>query len=410
MRSLAMRRVHGTRERRERAVVRVSSVFGGGQEGGDARRPRDPRASPPAPARVHRGAGRAMRVLHQRHDHGGSGVPLAQQEADGRRDQDRARGQSLPLRDPPAHRPRRQASSRDADVRRAMISSLTRRQLLKSGGALFVGFTLVPRIANAAAPANKQAASGAAKEKTVAPDQVDGLLAIDAKGKVTVFSGKVDLGTGIRTAMAQIAAEELSVPLADVTVVQGDTALTPDQGVTFGSLSIQNGGMQIRQAAATARQALIAQAATKLSADKESLTVEQGRVVPKGGGKGVTYGQLIGGKQFDLKLDPKAPTKDPKDFTIVGKPIRRLDIPGKVTGTFEYMHDFRIAGMQHARVVHPSGIKAELQSVDDAGCRKIPGYQGLVRKANFLAVVARDEWSAIKAARAIKTTWSDWAG
>src|SRR4051812_38236858 len=213
-----------------------------------------------------------------------------------------------------------------------MISSLTRRQLLKSGGALFVGFTLVPRIANAAAPANKQAASGSAKDKTVAPDQVDGFLAIDAKGKVTVFSGKVDLGTGIRTAMAQIAAEELSVSLDSVTVVQGDTALTPDQGVTFGSLSVQNGGMQIRQAAATARQALVAQAATKLGVEKESLTVAKGVVAPKDGGKGVSYAQLIGGKQFDLKLDPKALTKDPKEYEIVGKPIRRLDIPGKVTG------------------------------------------------------------------------------
>src|SRR3954453_931524 len=281
MRSLAMRRVHGTRERRERALVRVSSVFGGRQEGGDARRPRDARASPPAPARVHRGAGRAMRVLHQRHDHGGGGVPVPQQEADGRRDQDRARRQPLPLREAPAHRPRRQASSRDADVRRAMITSLTRRQLLKSGSALFVGFTLVPRIANAAAPASKQAASGAAKEKTVAPDQVDGFLAIDAKGKVTVFSGKVDLGTGIETAMAQIAAEERSVPLEHVTVIQGDTLLTPDQGVTFGSLSIQSGGMQIRQASATARAALLAHAATKLGVEKESLKVANGVVAPR---------------------------------------------------------------------------------------------------------------------------------
>jgi nicotinate dehydrogenase subunit B len=291
-------------------------------------------------------------------------------------------------------------------MRSAMTVPLSRRALLKSGGAMVVGFALLPRVAKGAA--KKEVAAQA--PKTVAPDQVDGFLAIDSKGKVTVFSGKVDLGTGIRTAMAQIAAEELSVPLKDVTVVQGDTALTPDQGVTFGSLSIQNGGMQIRQAAATARQALVALAATKLGADKESLTVQQGSVVPKGGGKGVSYGQLIGGKQFDLKLDPKAPTKDPKEYDIVGKPIRRLDIPGKVTGTFEYMHDFRIAGMQHARVVHPAAVKAALQSVDDSACKKIPGYQGFVRKANFLAVLARDEWSAIKASRAIKPVWSNWEG
>src|SRR4051812_43654170 len=205
-----------------------------------------------------------------------------------------------------------------------MISSLTRRQLLKSGGALFVGFTLVPRIANAAAPANKQAASGSAKDKTVAPDQVDGFLAIDAKGKVTVFSGKVDLGTGIQTAMAQIAAEELSVPLDRVTVIQGDTLLTPDQGITFGSLSIQNGGMQIRQAAATARQALAAEGAAKLGVDKDAVIVKDGVVVPKTGGKGVPYAALVGGKDFRLTVDAKAPLKDPKEYTIVGQSIRRI--------------------------------------------------------------------------------------
>ena len=117
--------------------------------------------------------------------------------------------------------------------------NVARRDFLKTGGALVVTFSL--RAGDTSA--------GGAPAKTVAPDQVDGFLAIDAKGQVTVYSGKVDLGTGIRTAMTQIAAEELSVPLSRVTVIQGDTQLTPDQGITFGSLSIQNGGMQIRQAA-----------------------------------------------------------------------------------------------------------------------------------------------------------------
>src|SRR5262249_47237124 len=120
--------------------------------------------------------------------------------------------------------------------------NVARRDFLKTGGALVVTFSIGGTTTNAIAQT--------APTKTVAPDQVDGFLAIDAKGRVTVYSGKVDLGTGIETAMTQIAAEELSVPLASVTVIQGDTALTPDQGVTFGSLSIQNGGMQIRQAAA----------------------------------------------------------------------------------------------------------------------------------------------------------------
>lgn len=136
----------------------------------------------------------------------------------------------------------------DAEFAPTVVNA-SRRDFLKTGGALVVTFTLVSGSGAAGAPAGKV--------KTVAADQVDGFLSIDARGMVTVYSGKVDLGTGIRTAMTQIAAEELSVPLAQVFVIQGDTELTPDQGVTFGSLSIQNGGMQIRQAAATARDALL---------------------------------------------------------------------------------------------------------------------------------------------------------
>lgn len=280
--------------------------------------------------------------------------------------------------------------------------NVARRDFLKTGGALVVTFSLSPGIANAA--------GDSASAKTVAPDQVDGFLSIDAKGEVTVYSGKVDLGTGIRTAMAQIAAEELSVPLDRVIVIQGDTLLTPDQGVTFGSLSIQNGGMQIRQAAATARQALLAEGATKLGIDKDAVLVRDGVVIPKSGGKGVDYALLVGGKDFRLAVDPKAPTKDPKDFTIVGKPVARLDIPDKVTGRFTYMHDFRRKGMLHARVIRPAGMKATLMSWNDFDCRKIPGYVGTIKKGNFIAVLARSEWGAIVARRAIDTKWSEWAG
>ena len=146
------------------------------------------------------------------------------------------------------------------------LTSHARRDFLKTGGALVVTFPLGARGVMAAEPV----------AKTVAVDQVDGFLAIDAKGDVTVFSGKVDLGTGIQTAMAQIAAEELSVSFDRVAVIQGDTLLTPDQGVTFGSLSIQNGGMQVRQAAATARAALAQEGATKLGLDKDAVTVKDG--------------------------------------------------------------------------------------------------------------------------------------
>ena len=282
------------------------------------------------------------------------------------------------------------------------IVSETRRDFLKTGGALVVGFSLgIPQAG---------AQGTAAASKTVAADQVDGFLAIDANGRVTVYSGKVDLGTGVRTAMAQIAAEELSLPMSRVTVVQGDTALTPDQGVTFGSLSIQNGGMQIRQAAATAREALLAQAATTLNAPRDSLVVKDGVVMPAGGGAGVAYGKLVASRDLNLKLDPKAPLKDPKDYTVVGRSVARLDIPDKVMGTFTYMQDFRVPGMVHARVVRPPGMKSTLQSYNDWECRKVPGYIGVVRKGTFLAVLAKSEWGAIQASRAIETQWSDWKG
>jgi nicotinate dehydrogenase subunit B len=284
--------------------------------------------------------------------------------------------------------------------RRPDATNESRRAFLKTGGALVVTFAVGP----------SAAAGPSMAGKTVAADQVDGFLAIDAKGQVTVFSGKVDLGTGIQTAMAQIAAEELSVPLDRVTVIQGDTALTPDQGVTFGSLSIQNGGMQIRQAAATARDALVSQVASGQGMAKDALTVKDGIVLPKSGGKGWTYAELVGGRDFQLKLDPKAPLKEPKDYTVVGKPIPRLDIPGKVTGRFTYMQDFKVKGMIHARVVHPRAMKATLQAWNDFEARKIPGYIGAIRKGNYLAVLARSEWAAIKASRMLETTWSDWAG
>ena len=277
----------------------------------------------------------------------------------------------------------------------------SRRDFLKTSGALVVSFTL--RDASAAqAPA--------LPNKTVATDQVDGFLAIDAKGRVTVYSGKVDLGTGVQTAMAQIAAEELYVPLDRVTVIQGDTALTPDQGVTFGSLSIQNGGMQIRQAAATAREALLAHVASSQGVARDALIIKDGVIVPKSGGKGWPYGQLVGGRDFQLKLDPKAPLKEPQDYAIVGKPIARLDIPAKVTGRFSYMQDFKVKGMLHARVIRPRAMKAALLAWNDFDARKIPGYVGVIRRGNFLAALARSEWAAIKASRTVETTWSDWQG
>ncbi|MBE0703174.1 MAG: molybdopterin-dependent oxidoreductase, partial [Afipia sp.] len=172
----------------------------------------------------------------------------------------------------------------------------SRRDVLKGTGALVVAFSLAP-------PSEAFALAGdAATAKPVALDQVDTFLAIDDKGMVTLYSGKVDLGTGIRIGLQQILAEELDVPLANVNTIEGDTALTPDQGPTYGSLSIQAGGMQIRQAAATARSVLLDQAAQRLGVAKDDLTVADGVVTAKSGGGKVAYAELIGGKAFMLKV------------------------------------------------------------------------------------------------------------
>jgi CO/xanthine dehydrogenase Mo-binding subunit len=241
-------------------------------------------------------------------------------------------------------------------------------------------------------------------------DEVGGFLAIDAKGRVTLFTGKVEMGTGVFTAITQMAAEELSVSMRQVTTIQGDTLLTPNQGPTFGSLSIQIGGMQVRQAAATAREALLDQAAKKLGVAKDQLSVRDGVVTSRSGGKSITYAQLVGGKGFTIKVDANAPLKSPKDFTLIGTSVPRLDIPAKVLGTFTFVQDFRLPGMLHARMVHPASVGANLESFDDAACRQIPGYVRAVRKGNFLAVVASNEWAAVRAATAIAPKWSAWAG
>ncbi len=283
----------------------------------------------------------------------------------------------------------------------------TRRALLQAvaGGALVVGFGLGR--ASAQTTGTTTVPSGA---KSVAADEVDSYLAIGADGRITVFSGKVDLGTGIRTAMTQIAAEELDVPMDRITVVQGDTLLTPDQGPTYGSLSIQSGGMQLRQAAATARKRLVGLAAGKLGVPEAELIVEDGVVKPKAGGAGLTYAALVGGGGLALKLDKDVTTKDPAAFTLVGKPVARLDIPAKTTGRFTYMQDAKVDGMLHGRVVRPPALGAELRDVDESSVQGIPGVVKVVREGNFLGVVAASEWGAIRAAQALKATWSDWKG
>lgn len=277
----------------------------------------------------------------------------------------------------------------------------SRREVLK-GGMLTVGFALL-------APEILLAADAQAAARVLDPKRVDAFLAVNADGTVTLFSGKVDLGQGLRISLRQIVAEELGIPIARINMIEGDTALTPDQGRTSGSTGIQVGGVQIRQAAATARKALIEMAAGQLNMPAADLVAVDGEVRPKAGGKGVAFAALLAGKQFDLALDPSAPLKDPGSYTIVGKPLPRPDVPAKVTGAQTYVHDFSLPGMLHGRVIRPPGIGAELLAVDEASVAQLPNVK-VVRINSFLAVVAEDEWTCVRASRALKAQWSDWRG
>ena len=285
----------------------------------------------------------------------------------------------------------------------ASDSSISRRDLLRSGSALVVSFALGARRSAA------QSGSAADVGKPLDVHEVDSFLAVHPDGAVTLFTSKVDVGTGLRVAMRQMAAEELGVPMERIGLVEGDTALTPDQGGTGGSTGIPRGAVEVRQAAATARQALLRLAAEQLQRPAAELTLADGQVRPVTGGQGVGIGTLMGGRRLSLKVDPKAQLKDPAHYAIVGKPLPRPDVPGKCTGRHVYLQDFSLPGMLHGRVIRPPAVGAKLVSVDESSIRDIPDAR-VVRIESFLGVVASDEWAAVRAARELKANWSEWQG
>ncbi len=282
-----------------------------------------------------------------------------------------------------------------------MNTSISRRDLLKTGGAVIVSFSLggaLPKTATAQ-PANR---------KPVDLSQVDSFLVFHPDSSVTVYTSKVDVGTGLRIAMRQMVAEELGLAVDRIAMVEGDTLTTPDQGGTGGSTGITRGGVEIRQAAATARQALLKLGAEQLHLPESELTLAGGQV-RTAQGDAVEIGKLIGGRLLSLKTDSKAPLKNPTQYALVGKPLPRPDVPGKATGQHTYVHDFKLPGMLHGRVIRPPAIGAKLQSVDESSIHDIPDVR-VVRTENFLGVVAPDEWAAIRAARELKASWSEWQG
>ena len=229
------------------------------------------------------------------------------------------------------------------------------------------------------------------------PDGPETLLQIDARGAVTGFNGHVDLGTGLRTALIQIVAEELDLPPGQVTMVMGDTARTPDQGPTIASESIQIAAVPLRQAAAQARHILGLRASARLNAAPDELRFADGRVASAQGQ--VTLAELLAGPPERAELDPGVPVKAPADYRLVGTATPRVDIAGKATGAWSYVHDVRLADMLHGHVIRPpyagrdSGdfIGRSLLGFDEAAVAGMPGFVAVVRLGDFLGVVAERE-------------------
>ena len=282
-----------------------------------------------------------------------------------------------------------------------MSGTLSRRDFLQATGALVVGLSFARDGVAQRLPTAEQALG-----KTLDLNDVDGFLAIDADSRVTIFCGKVDLGQGLRAAIPQMVAEELGIGVERIAMIEGDTALTPDQGPTAGSSGIMRGGVQIRQAAATAREALTGLAAARAGRPAADLIAIDGEIRPKAGGQGIRFGELVGDKRFGLKVDPKAPLRSPDTYTVVGKPVARPDVPGKVTGRHVFMHDFKAERMLHGRVLRPGSVGAKLVAVDEGSISGIRGAR-VVRVNDFVGVVADDEWAAISAAKRLKLTWSE---
>jgi nicotinate dehydrogenase subunit B len=237
-------------------------------------------------------------------------------------------------------------------------------------------------------------------------------IKITSDGSVNAYNGHVDLGTGIRTALGQIVAEELDVSFARVVVVLGDTSVVPNQGATIASETIQITAVPLRKAAAQARQFLIARAAARLEVPVTDLSIEDGLIRGKDN-RSVSYGELISGDTIRLELADDVQVKDVSAYTIVGQSVPRIDLPAKATGELVYVHDMRLPGMLHGRVVRPpyAGIDAgafvgtSLIAVDEASVRDIPGLVAVVRIGDFVGVIAEREENAIKAAAQLKLSW-----
>ena len=287
-----------------------------------------------------------------------------------------------------------------------------RRRFL-AAGSITVSFALLPGAQALAQRATEDAAPEAAAKlpgNLASTPMLDAWIRIDADGRITVHTGKAELGTGIRTAFIQIAAEQLQVRPQDIHLVTADTALTPNEGYTAGSHSTADSGTAILNAAAQVRGLLLEAAADKLGLDVAALQVSEGKIKAPDG-RELGFGEAVSGVDLHRRAEPRSPLIAPDQHKVIGQSMQRVDIPDKVTGGASYVQDMRLPGMLHGRAVRAPSYGATLQAVDTTAVEKMPGVVKVVRDGSYLAVVAEDEWQAIQAMRALyeAATWQETA-
>jgi nicotinate dehydrogenase subunit B len=282
-----------------------------------------------------------------------------------------------------------------------MKAHISRRDVTAGLGGIVVAFALAPKL-------------GSAQQAAALPGSLNGNRMLDAwiriaaDGSATVCTGKVELGQGIVTALRQIAAEELDLPLARVHMISGDTEKTPNEGFTSGSQSIESGGVAVRLAGAEVRTILLDLAAKRLGVEASALAVADG-VISTPDGRKVSYAELARDADLHREVTAKAKPKLASSYRIVGKSIARFDIPAKVTGGAAYVQDLRLPGMLHGRVARPPSYGAKLETIDEAKIKAIPGVVAVVRDGSFLGVIAEREEQAIRASEALGKT-AKWTG
>jgi nicotinate dehydrogenase subunit B len=281
--------------------------------------------------------------------------------------------------------------------------TVSRRNLLKGGTGLMVAIAYAPLLALA--------------EDTGVPTRLPGSLnanrllsawlRVNPDGTVTVFTGKVEFGQGIASALAQVAADELDVGYPRIHMVTADTSRTPDEGFTSGSQSIEQSGTAIRFACAEARQILLAAAAARLGIEAGALAVADGTITAPGGRR-TTYWEITTDAMLLREATAKNKPKAAGEHRLIGRSLARRDIPSKFTGGAAYLQDLRVPGMVHARIGRPPVPRAELVSVDAAALKAMPGVIEVVRDGSFVAVVCEREEQAIKARLALRelAVWS----